>query len=267
MNLMNMFGLTETASIVTGAGSGIGRACAVLLGQLGSTVCVVDRDADAAARTVRAINEQDGQAFSVHGDARDASTAEEAARTTLERFGRIDVLVNNVGGMFFAPAEELTAGGWSAVVRLNLDTTFQFSQAVAPAMLSAGKGSIVNVASVAGIAGSPGAAHYGAAKAGVINLTRSLALEWAPKIRVNCVAPDFVRTEGTERLMTTADRRRIAKLIPLRRLGAPEDVANVVAFLASDMASFVTGQTLVVDGGSLFRSRLDLIASAPSDHR
>ena len=111
----------------------------------------------------------------------------------------------------------------------------------------------------AGIAGSPGAAHYGAAKAGVINLARSLALEWAPAIRVNCVAPDFIRTEGTERLMTDADRERIAVLIPLRRVGAPEDVANAVAFLISDMAAFVTGQTLVVDGGSLYRSRLDFV--------
>ena len=144
-------------------------------------------------------------------------------------------------------------------LKLNLDAAFQFAQAVQPAMASAGHGAIVNIASVAGIAGSPGAAHYGAAKAGVINLTRSLALEWAPAIRVNCVAPDFIRTEGTDRLMTDADRERIAGLIPLRRLGAPEDVANAVAFLASDKAAFVTGQTLVVDGGSLFRSRLDFV--------
>lgn len=265
MNLMDSTGLTETASIVTGAGSGIGRACAVLLAQLGSAVCVVDRDADTAARTVQAINERDGRAFSIHGDVRDASTAAEAARATHERFGRIDVLVNNVGGMFFAPAKDLTERGWSAVLRLNLDSTFHCSQAVAPTMLSAGKGSIVNVASVAGIAGSPGAAHYGAAKAGVINLTRTLALEWAPTIRVNCVAPDFIRTEGTDRLMTAADRSRIANLIPLGKLGAPEEVANVVVFLASDLASFVTGQTLLVDGGSLFRSRQDFMAAAPSD--
>jgi NAD(P)-dependent dehydrogenase (short-subunit alcohol dehydrogenase family) len=260
------FGLRETASIVTGAGSGIGRACAVLLSQLGSAVCVVDREADAAARTVELIGESGGKAFSVHGDAREASVAEEAARTTNERFGRLDVLVNNVGGMFFASAIDLTSGGWSAVVRLNLDTTFQFSQAVAPTMLAAGKGSIVNVASVAGVAGSPGAAHYGAAKAAVINLTRTLSLEWAPKIRVNCVAPDLIQTEGTERLLTEADRSRLAGLIPLGRQGAPEEVANVVVFLASDMASFVTGQTVVIDGGSLFRGRQDF-APSPSDHR
>ncbi len=239
----------------------------MLLGQLGSAICVVDRDADGAARTVELISERGGQACSVHGDAREASVAEEAARTTNERFGRLDVLVNNVGGMFFAPANDLTLGGWSAVLRLNLDTTFQFSQAVAPTMLAAGKGSIVNVSSVAGIGGSPGAAHYGAAKAGVINLTRTLALEWAPKIRVNCVAPDLIETEGTERLMTAAERSRIAGLIPLGRQGVPEDIANVVVFLASDMASFVTGQTLVVDGGSLFRGRQDFAPPTPSGHR
>lgn len=249
--------LSDTATIVTGAGSGIGRACALLLARLGAAVCVVDLDAASADTTVAAIEQAGGRAFSVPGDVREPDTAEEAARTTAERYGRIDSLVNNAGGMFFSPAEKLTAGGWSAVLKLNLDATFQFAQAVQPSMATAGHGTIVNIASVAGIAGSPGAAHYGAAKAGVINLTRSLALEWAPAIRVNCVAPDFIRTEGTDRLMTDAARERIAGLIPLRRAGAPEDVANAVVFLVSDMAAFVTGQTLVVDGGSLFRSRLD----------
>lgn len=261
MDLKRAYGLDGKASIVTGGGSGIGRACAMLLARMGSSVCVVDRDPELAARTVEAISQGGGQAFSVHGDAREAATAQESVRSTLERFGRMDVLVNNVGGMFFAPATELSAGGWSAVIRLNLDATFHFCQAAAPAMLAAGKGAIVNIASVAGIAGSPRAVHYGAGKAGVINLTRSLALEWAPRIRVNCVAPDFIRTEGTEKLMSDEDRRRIAGLIPLGRLGVPEDVAAVVAFLASDMASFVTGQTVVVDGGALFRSRLDFLAS------
>ena len=260
MDWNDRLGLGGRASIVTGAGSGIGRACALLLAQLGSAVCVVDRDARAANRTVAAINEAGGQALSIHGDVREASTAIDAAKATHEQLGRIDVLVNNAGGMFFAPATDLTIGGWSAVLRLNLDAAFQFAQAVAPTMRSAGKGSIVNVASVAGIAGSPGAAHYGAAKAGLINLTRTLALEWAPKIRVNCVAPDFIRTRGTDRLMPAAYRRRIAKLIPMRRLGRPEDIASVVVFLASDLASFVTGQTVVVDGGALFRSRLDFSA-------
>ncbi len=260
MTAPELFGLAAKATIVTGAGAGIGRACAELLAQLGSRVCVVDRDADAAARTVESIRRAGREAFSLAGDAREPSTAEEAVRVTLGRFGRLDVLVNNVGGMFPARAEEITPGGWSAVMRTNLDATFLFSQAAAPAMMSGG-GAIVNVASVAGIAGSPGAAHYGAAKAAVINLTRSLALEWAPRIRVNCVAPDFIRTEGTEQLTTDADRERIAGLIPLGRLGSPEDVAKVVVFLASDMAAFVTGQTVVVDGGSLFRGRLDFMAS------
>jgi len=267
MDLTDRFGLAGTASIVTGAGSGIGRACAVLLAELGSSVCVMDRDAAAAARTVAEISDVGGQAFSYHADAREASVAGEAVSATSERFGRVDVLVNNVGGTFSALAGDITPGGWSAVMRLNLDTTFQFSQAVAPAMLAVGKGSIVNVASIAGVAAAPGAAHYGAAKAGVINLTRTLALEWAPQIRVNCVAPDFILTPAMEGSTTAADRRRIAETVPLGRLGAPEDVASVVAFLASDMASFVTGQTLVIDGGNLFRSRLDFADAAPSDDR
>ena len=257
MASLDSIGLDGTASIVTGAGSGIGRACAELLARAGPTVCVVDRDPDPAKATVAAIEAASGAAFAVVGDVREPETAAEAVRSTLERSDRLDVLVNNAGGMFASPASELSTGGWSAIMRLNLDATFQFAQAAAPAMLESGRGAIVNVASVAGLSASPGAAHYGAAKAGVINLTRSLALEWAPEIRVNCVAPDLIRTPGTEEMMSDADRERIEGLIPLGRLGEPEDVANAVLFLASTMSSFITGQTIVIDGGSLYRGRLD----------
>ncbi len=160
--------------------------------------------------------------------------------------------------MFPAPVTAITTSGWNAVMRANVETAVNFLHAVAPAMLARG-GSIVNVASVAGLTASPRGAHYGAAKAALINLTQTLALEWAPKVRINCVAPDFIRTQGTDRLMSAADRRRMNKLIPLKRLGTPQDVANVVAFLASDMASFVTGQTIVIDGGALHRGRLDFM--------
>jgi NAD(P)-dependent dehydrogenase (short-subunit alcohol dehydrogenase family) len=252
------FGLAGTASIVTGGGSGIGRACATLLAELGSGVCVVDRQPETAAVTVKAIEDAGGEAFRLEGDAREAETAEAAAKETLARYGRIDVLVNNVGGMFALPAAELTPGGWSAIVRLNLDPPFLFSRAVAPAMLEAGKGSIVNVASIVGATAAPKAAHYGAAKAGVISLTRTLALEWAPAIRVNCVAPDYIATEGTEQLMKPDLKARFREQIPLGRAGRPEDVANAVAFLASDLAAFVTGETLLVDGGMMYRGRLDV---------
>jgi NAD(P)-dependent dehydrogenase (short-subunit alcohol dehydrogenase family) len=256
-DLNELLGLAGTVSIVTGGGSGIGRACAELLARAGSSVCVVDRDAGAADETVRQIEASGGAAMSFVGDAREASIAQEAVRATGERFGRVDVLVNNVGGMFFAPAEELSANGWSAVLRLNLDTTFFFSQAAAPAMRERGKGAIVNIASVAGIYGSPRAAHYGAAKAAIINLTKTLALEWAPAIRVNAVAPDLIRTAGVAALVPEADQQRLQGDVPLERLGAPEDVANAVVFLASDLASFITAQTIVIDGGSGWLTRSD----------
>jgi len=244
-------------AIVTGAGAGIGRACALLLAELSSSVCVVERDAEAGARTVAAITGAGGQAFAVIGDARETAVAKDSVSQVVDRFGSVRVLVNNVGGMFPAKAEDISDNGWSAIIRLTLDTTFHFCRETAPAMRSAGGGAIVNIASVAGIGGSPFSAHYGAAKAGVINLTQSLAVEWAPDVRVNAVAPDFIRTDGTEGLITDEERERIASLVPMGRLGEPPDVARAVAFLASDLAGFVTGQTLVVDGGSLYRSRLD----------
>jgi NAD(P)-dependent dehydrogenase (short-subunit alcohol dehydrogenase family) len=246
------------AAIVTGGASGIGRACADVLSSLGAAVCIFDVDDKAAKRAMRQIEQTGRRACVLTGDAREPAAAMDAVRTTIGRFGSLDILVNNVGGMFAAPATKITPGGWTAVLHANLDSALYFSQAAAPTMLARG-GAIVNIASVAGLTASPRAAHYGAAKAALINLTRTLALEWAPKVRVNCVAPDFIRTEGTEKLMSTPDRRRLTKLIPLKRLGNAGDVANAVAFLASDMAAFITSQTLVVDGGSLHRGRLDFM--------
>lgn len=251
----------ERVAMVTGGGAGIGRACAQLLARLGADICLVDKDREAAHALEQSIRSFGRRAIAVVGDVREEATAAAAIEKTMATLGRLDFLVNNVGGMFQAAASDITAGGWSAVLRLNLDSTFFFSRAAAPAMRSSGGGSIVNIASVAGIAASPSAAHYGAAKAAVVNLTRTLALEWAPDIRVNCVAPDFILTEGTDRLMTHDDRERIANLIPLARLGTPEDVAGAVAFLVSPLAAFITGHTLVVDGGSLYRGRMDFAPS------
>ncbi len=262
MNITEYFGLAGACAIVTGGGAGIGRACALVLAELDARICIVDRDEASAAENAGAVTAAGGESMYVTGDVRDTATAAAAVHGALGRFGRVDVLVNNAGGMFAALADDISANGWSAVVRLNLDATFQFSQSAAPAMRQTGGGAIINIASVAGIAGSPGSAHYGAAKAGVINLTQTLALEWAPAIRVNCVAPDFIRTAGTDRLMSDADRARIAGLLPLGRLGEAGDVAAAVAFLASRQASFITSQTLVVDGGALYRGRRDFMPSA-----
>ena len=208
-------------------------------------------------RTLAAVREDGGRGIIVLADARDPETAARSVQSALDAFADLSVLVNNAGGMFGAPAAELSDNGWSAILRANLDSAFYFCRAAAATAMLDTRGTMVNVASVAGVAASPGAAHYGAAKAGLINLTRSLALEWAPRVRVNCVAPDFIRTEGTDRLMTDEYRRRTEQLIPLARLGTPEDVAWAVAFLCSDLASFITGETLVVDGGTLHRARLD----------
>jgi NAD(P)-dependent dehydrogenase (short-subunit alcohol dehydrogenase family) len=255
-------GLDGRGAIVTGAGSGIGQACALALASAGSSVCVVDLDADAALRTVREVESAGGGAIAITGDAREKKTAEEAVRAAQERFGRVDVLVNNVGGTFFAPAQDITLNGWHAVLRLNLDTTLLFSQAVAPLMTAAGKGVIVNVSSITGVTASPNAAHYGAAKAAIISLTRTLAAEWAPAIRVNAVAPEYISTANTDRFISREARLRMLEQTPLGRFGKPDDVASAVLFLASDMASFMTGQTLIIDGGSMLQNRLDFIAGS-----
>ncbi len=229
---------------MTGAGSGIGAASARALATQGPPTSVSSTGTRRpAARTLLAVREAGAKASTVIGDVREVETAARAVRSALAEFGNLAVLVNNAGGMFQAPAEEITDNGWSAVIRANLDSAYYFCRAAVPAMLEPG-GAIVNVASVAGVSASPGAAHYGAAKAGLINLTRSLALEWAPRVRVNCVAPDFIRTAGTDQLMTDEYRRTAERFIPLARLGTPEDVAWAVAFLCSDLASFVTGGTL-----------------------
>lgn len=237
-------------ALVTGGGTGIGLATARELGSLGAKLVIASRKPE----HIQAGREElEGQGFDVlalNCDIREPEQVQALVDRALERFGRIDVLVNNAGGQFPSPAEAMSPRGWDAVIRNNLNGTFYMTHAVATkAMLPRGSGRVVNV--IANIArGFPGMSHTGAARAGVENLTRSLAVEWASRgVRVNAVAPGSnIRSSGTaqygEEFLELARRAT-----PLKRFGTPEEVARLIVFLASDANDYITGSTYYIDGG------------------
>lgn len=237
-------------ALVTGGGTGIGLAVTRQLGSLGARVAIASRKKEHLEPARDQLRAAGHDVICVPCDIRDPDAVSRMTDAVLDAFGRIDVLVNNAGGQFPSPAKLMTPGGWEAVVRNNLNGTFFVTLDVArKAMLPAKRGRIVNVTATVG-RGFPGMAHTGAARAGVENLTRSLAVEWASEgIRVNTVAPgNNIRSSGTARYgeeLLEVTR----KATPLKRLGTPEEVARVIVFLASDANDFVTGAVVPVDGG------------------
>ncbi|WP_437877309.1 SDR family oxidoreductase [Sorangium sp. So ce513] len=243
----------DQVAIITGGGSGIGLACARELAYLGARVALCGRKADkleAAAGVLASDGIPGDHVLAAPCDIREPEQIAAFVGQVLDRFGRVDVLVNNAGGQFPSPAADMTPKGWEAVVRNNLNGTFFMTREVARrAMIPARRGRVVNVTASVG-RGFPGMAHTGAARAGVENLTRSLAVEWAAHgIRVNAVAPgNNIRSSGTaqygDELLELARRAT-----PLKRLGTPEEVARLIVFLASDQNDFITGAVYGVDGG------------------
>jgi NAD(P)-dependent dehydrogenase (short-subunit alcohol dehydrogenase family) len=237
------------SAMVTGAGSGLGQATAKRLAVEGARVVCVDLAGEAAAATARAIGESGGEAFALEADVTDEAACARMVEAALARFGALTTLVNSAGitGAFGdAPAAE----DWRRVVDVNLAGTWLPSCAARPALAASGHGTITNLASIYGLVGGSTSPGYAASKGGVTNLTRQLAAQWAPSIRVNCVCPGHVDTPLTAFVMTDPEwRARMLPRYPLGRFGRVEDVAAAILYLASDEAAFVTGAALPVDGG------------------
>ena len=242
--------------IITGGGTGIGFAMATELVKLGATVVLASRNEEHLGPAAEKLRMSSGRGSAAHYacvDVREAEAVEEmVARVESER-GQIDFLVNNAAGNFISPADQLSAKGWNAVIGIVLNGTFYCTSAVGKRMIAAKRGgAILNVIANYAWTGAPGVVHSACAKAGVLTMTRTLAVEWARhKIRVNAIAPGPIHTPGaSEKLFPDpAIEEGIRRTIPLRRFGTLEEVANAASYLLSDYASYITGEELVIDGG------------------
>lgn len=240
----------EKTALVTGASRGIGRAIALALASKGFAVALNYAGShDAAEAVKKEIEDAGGKAFTVQGDVSKSEDVDRIFKTVKDEFGGLDVLVNNAGINRDALLIRMKESNWDDVIATDLKSDFLTTKAAAAMMMRKRKGSIINISSVVGIMGNIGQANYAAAKAGVIGLTKACAKEMAARnIRVNAVAPGFIETAMTDGIPEKIREGMIAS-IPMGRMGQPEDVARAVCFLASDDASYITGQVLVVDGG------------------
>jgi glucose 1-dehydrogenase len=239
--------------IVTGGAKGIGRACATAFAAEGAAVVVADLDAEAGPTVIQAIEADGGQAVFVRTDVGDAGQVRRLIERTLARFGRLDVLINNAGIIKTADFLEISEADFDAVLRVNLKGVFLVGQAAARVMVEQGKGAIVNMSSTNAVVAIPNQVPYATSKGAVNQLTKVMALALADKgVRVNAIGPGSIMTELLQTVMSDeAARRKILSRTPMGRCGEPAEVAKVALFLASDEASYITGQTIYPDGGRL----------------
>jgi len=243
-----VFDLTWKTALVTGASRGIGAAIAAAFVRAGAKVAVNSRGAEQLRKTADEV----GAAVVLPGDVTDEQAAQEVVAGAIEGLGQLDVIVNNVGGNgVMVPFPQLRFAGWTKVMRLNVDSAVHVLQAAAPHLLERRTGSVINVASVAGLSATPAMAQYGASKAALISLTRTLAVEWASTgVRVNALCPGGTPTDLNRTLWENEEvYAGLTATIPMGRWARAEEMAGPAVFLASDASSFMTGQTLVVDGG------------------
>jgi NAD(P)-dependent dehydrogenase (short-subunit alcohol dehydrogenase family) len=247
--------LKDQVAVITGGGTGIGLAIARRLGALGANIAIASRNAEHLEAGCAALRETGVDALAVQLDVRNPEQVDEMVVRTVKHFGSLDILVNNAAGNFICRAEDLSPNGWNAVIGIVLNGTFYCSRAVGQYMIARRRGgSIVSILANYVWTGSPGTIHSAAAKAGVMSLTQTLAVEWAPHgIRVNAVAPGPIEASpgAARQLWSTADAiQRITEMIPGRKWGTPEQVADAVTFLVAPQTTFITGETLTVDGGT-----------------
>ncbi len=242
--------LLDKVAIVTGAGQGIGKAIALALAQEGANIVVSDIDELLAKNTVKKKTKTTGvQTISAKTDVSNSSDVENLVKMTLDKFQKIDILINNAGITRDNLIIRMSEQEWNSVIDVNLKGVFNCTKTVSKVMIKQRQVRIVNIASVVGLMGNPGQVNYSASKGGVIAFTKSCARELAGRnILVNAVAPGFIKTRMTDAL-SEEQKKKLTELIPLNRLGEPEDVAKVVVFLCSDDSSYITGQVISVTGG------------------
>ena len=261
--------LAEKVAVVTGAGSGIGAASALRFAAEGARVLVADIRGHKAEQTAGDIEDRGGEAAALAVDVADADSVEAMIDACIAQFGRIDVLFNNAGTIAPGTAVDLSVENWDRVMAVNVRSVFLGAKFAVPHMREAGGGSIVNTASISGLHGDGGAVVYAASKAAVINLTRALSTDHAPEgVRVNAICPGTIETPPVQRMMAEpAALETNLRAHALRRLGQPEEIANAAVWLASDEASFVTGESIVVDGGLRAQSPLGRLADPRPIHK
>jgi 3-oxoacyl-[acyl-carrier protein] reductase len=246
--------LRDKVALITGAASGQGRAAALLFGAHGARVVVADINDEGSAETVRMLEEQGSEGIAVHADVAARPDVDTMVDAAVERYGTIDVLYNNAAVQMSGTLVECTEDDWDLTIATNLSAIFWACRAALPHLLAGDGGSIINTASTLGLIGSEGYAAYGAAKAGLVLLTKQIAVEYGPAVRANVIAPGSIDTPRFRKVLEKtpgADEfvEGLKRTIPVRRLGLAEDVAGIALFLASDLSAYVSGAVLPADGG------------------